>query len=52
MFDRTLLPLMGIGPDREAEALALVERHLQRFAVGEDEYEYPLAFFVFVAVNP
>jgi SAM-dependent methyltransferase len=52
VFDRTLLPLMGIGPDREAEALALVERHLQRFAVGEDEYEYPLAFFVFVAVNP
>ncbi len=52
VFDRTLLPFMGIGPEREEEAVALVARHLARFEVEEDEYEYPLAFYVFEAVNP
>ena len=32
----------GGGPGR---------RHLERFAVGPDEYEYPLAFRVYEAVN-
>ena len=30
----------------------MVERHLDRFAVGPEEYEYPLAFRVYEAVNP
>jgi len=50
--DPSLFPLMGIPAEREEEAMALVERHLDRFAVGPDEYEYPLAFTVFVAFNP
>ena len=52
VVDRSLLPFMGIPPEREQEAMALVDRHLERFAVGPDEYEYPLAFTVFEAVNP
>ena len=52
VIDPSLFPLMGIPAEREEEAMALVERHLDRFAVGPDEYEYPLAFTVFVAVNP
>ena len=33
------------------EAERLVESHLAQFAVGPDDYEYPLAFRVFEAVN-
>jgi hypothetical protein len=40
---------MGVAPEREAEALELVERHLARFEVGPGEYEYPLAFRVYDA---
>jgi hypothetical protein len=47
---------MGIPPEREEEALAIAERHLDRFVVptaGQDEaegiYEYPLAFTVYEA---
>jgi len=28
-----------------------VERHLERFAVGEGTYEYPLAFRIYQAVH-
>ena len=42
---------MGVAPERLQEAEAVVERHLDRFAVGPDEYEYPLAFRVYEAVN-
>jgi SAM-dependent methyltransferase len=52
VVDRSLLPFMGIPPAREHEAMALVDRHLRRFEVGPGEYEYPLAFTVFHAVNP
>jgi SAM-dependent methyltransferase len=52
VVDRSLLPFMGIPPGREEEAMTLVERHLDRFVVGPDQYEYPLAFTVFQAVNP
>ena len=52
MFDRTSFELFGVPPGREDEALALIERQLQQFAVGPDEYEYPLAFRIFRAVNP
>ena len=30
----------------------MIDRHLQQFAVGPDEYEFPLAFRIFQAVNP
>ena len=52
VVDRSLLGFMGVPPEREADALAVVERHLERFAVGPDEYEYPLAFRVYRAVAP
>ena len=42
---------MGVGPERLEEAEAAVERHLQRFVVGPDEYEYPLAFRIYEAVS-
>ncbi len=51
VFDSSLLAFMGVVPERLDEAEALVERHLARFAVGPDEYEYPLAFRVYEAVN-
>jgi hypothetical protein len=31
--------------------MSILERHLERFAVGPDEYEYPLAFRVYEAAN-
>ena len=52
VFDRALLQFMGVPPEREDEALGLIERQLGEFAVGPDEYDYPLAFRVFRAVNP
>lgn len=52
VVDRSLLQFMGIPPEREDEALAIVERHLDQFAVGPDTYDFPLAFWVFEAVNP
>jgi len=51
VFDQSSLQLFGIVSERREEALAMVERHLEQFAVGVDEYEYPLAFRVFEAVN-
>ena len=47
--DTTQLGFIGVPPEREMEALELVGRHLERFAVGEDVYEYPLAFRVYDA---
>ncbi len=52
VIDRSQLRFMGVPPEEEAAALALVERHLERFAVGPDEYEYPLAFRLYQSVNP
>ena len=52
VFDRTSFELFGVPPEREDEALGLIERQLQQFAIGPDEYEYPLAFRIFRAVNP
>ena len=52
VFDRSSFELFGVPPEREDEALGLIERQLQQFAIGPDEYEYPLAFRIFRAVNP
>ena len=56
VVDRWVFGQMGIPPEREEEAMASAERHLERFAVstaaqGEDIYEYPLAFTVYEATT-
>jgi SAM-dependent methyltransferase len=48
--DPSLFGLMGVQPEREEEAAARVEAHLARFAVGQGEFEYPLAFMVYEAM--
>jgi SAM-dependent methyltransferase len=50
--DPSQLGVLGVPAEHEAEAAELMERHLGRFAVGPDEYEYPLAFMVYEAANP
>jgi hypothetical protein len=44
---------MGVAPEHEDEAIAIVERHVALFAVagetGAGVYEYPLAFMVYEA---
>ena len=42
---------MGVAPERLQEAEVALDGHFARFAVGEGEYEFPLAFRVFEAVN-
>jgi SAM-dependent methyltransferase len=54
VVDRSVFGLMGILPDREEEACAMAERHLDRFAVageGDNTYDYPLAFTVYEATT-
>jgi SAM-dependent methyltransferase len=51
VVDTSLLEFMGVEPERVEEAEAEVERHLTRFVVGPDLYEYPLAFRIYEAVN-
>jgi hypothetical protein len=51
VVDRSLLGFMGVAPERMGEAEAVLDRHLARFAVEGGEYEYPLAFRVYEAVN-
>ena len=51
VVDRSLLPFMGVSAEDEDEALGVVERHLARFAVGPDAYDFPLAFRVYEAFN-
>jgi SAM-dependent methyltransferase len=49
--DPSLLPFMGVPPQHLSEAEGVLERHLQTFAVGADEYEYPLAFRIYEAFS-
>ena len=49
--DAALLEFMGVAPECLGEATAALEDHLARFAVGAGEYEYPLSFRVYEAVN-
>ena len=51
VVDRSLFGFMGVARERMEEAGAAIDRHLARFAVGDGEYEYPLAFRVYEAVN-
>jgi SAM-dependent methyltransferase len=50
--DPSQLGVLGLPPGHDAEAKAMMERHLGLFAVGPDEFEFPLAFMVFEASNP
>jgi SAM-dependent methyltransferase len=49
--DHSLLPLMGIASEHEGRARSALDAHVERFAVGDGAYEYPLAFRVYEAVN-
>ena len=51
VVDRSLLGFMGVPPARLGQAETVLDRHLARFAVQDGEYEYPLAFRVYEAVN-
>jgi SAM-dependent methyltransferase len=51
VVDRSLLGFMGVASDRLGEAEAVLDAHLARFAVAGAEYEYPLAFRIYEAVN-
>jgi SAM-dependent methyltransferase len=51
VVDRSLFGFMGVPPERMGEAGVAIDRHLDSFAVGDGEYEYPLAFRVYEAVN-
>jgi len=51
VFDPALLEMAGVRPEDEAAARTVVEHHLDRFAVGPGEYEYPLAFRIHQAVD-
>jgi SAM-dependent methyltransferase len=51
VVDRSLFGFMGVDPGRIGEVDAAMDAHLARFAVGDDEYEYPLAFRVYEATN-
>jgi SAM-dependent methyltransferase len=50
--DRSLFIFMGVPRNSWAEATRLLEEHLDRFRVEADQFEFPLAFNVFEAVNP
>jgi hypothetical protein len=49
--DPSLLEFMGVAPERLSEAGVVLDGHVARFAVEDGEYEYPLAFRVYEAVN-
>jgi SAM-dependent methyltransferase len=49
VVDHSLHSFMGVAPENEPEASALVDAHVAQFAVGGDVYEYPLAFMVYEA---
>ena len=52
VMDESLLSFMGVPAERLDEASALVHGHLAQFAAGADEYDYPLAFWIFEATAP
>ena len=51
VVDRSLLGFMGVDAERLGEAEAALDTHLARFAVEDAEYEYPLAFRIYSAIN-
>jgi SAM-dependent methyltransferase len=51
VVDRSLFRFMGVPVERMEEAGAAIDQHLARFAVGDGEHQYPLAFRVYRAVN-
>lgn len=51
VVDRSLLEFMGVPAARLQDVETVLDGHLARFAAGGGEYEYPLAFRVYEAVN-
>lgn len=51
VVDNALLPMMGVAPEREDEARAALDAHLDRFAAGGGTFDYPLAFRIYEARN-
>ncbi|HUE05783.1 MAG TPA: methyltransferase domain-containing protein [Acidimicrobiales bacterium] len=55
VVDTSLLSFMGVAPEREDEAIAILDAHLAQFVVvdevEDDLYEFPLAFMVYEAHN-
>ncbi len=49
--DPSLFGFMGVAPEQMDQVGAALDEHLERFAVGDGVYEYPLAFRVYEAVN-
>ena len=52
VFDEAQLTLLGVPPDRMAEATAAVHDHLARFRSGPGLARFPLAFQIFQATAP
>ncbi len=50
--DTGLLDFMGVPAERLDEANDIVERHLEQFRVGEDAFDFPLAFLIVTARLP
>jgi SAM-dependent methyltransferase len=46
IVDRSLFTFMGVRPEQMDEASAITQRHLDRFRVDDDEFDFPLAFNV------
>ena len=51
VVDRSLFGFMGVPAGRLEDAGSAIDQHLARFDVGGGEYEYPLAFRIYRAVN-
>jgi SAM-dependent methyltransferase len=51
VVDPALFRSMGVAPERLDDVGVAIDRHLERFVVGEDEYDYPVAFRIYEAVN-
>ena len=51
IVDEAQLVFMGVSDERLAEAQAVVDEYMQRFALGAAQLRVPLAFQVFAAAN-
>ena len=52
IVDEAQLTVMGVPPDRLAQAQTAVDDYMRRFALSPELSRFPLAFQVFEAVNP
>jgi ubiquinone/menaquinone biosynthesis C-methylase UbiE len=52
IFSDNSYAVLGVEPASVPAASVAMQHHLEQFAVGEDLYKVPLAFYIFHAVNP